>query len=236
MRNFKDLIINLHQRINRQLNSGYLEQIYQVSYLDIARRTSWLDDVPMSSPKGGTASFSLLYILLTILRDEKLDTILELGVGQSTKLFSQYVKNYKKKLTSIDDDEFWLNMTIEKGDYIEPVYAKLSPRVVNDIQIDWYDCDRPSLVADLVLIDGPKAFSKSIKYNRLGVLSWLPDILNDEFIIVVDDVNREGEDFLVKKIIEKCKYKDIVVKSRKIVGRNSQFIIATEKYFKYLYL
>jgi len=236
MRNFRSLIINLLQKYNRRINSAYLEHVYQINYLDLARRTDWLIDVPMSSPSGGTASFSLLYVLLTVLRDKELNTIMELGAGQSTGLLVQYAENHKKSLVSVDDDEYWLQLVAKKSQYVTPVYAKLTPTVINNLSIDWYACKPPSFKIDLLLIDGPMAYKRKIKYNRLGVLKWLPEILNDEFIIIVDDVNRAGENALVNEIIKKFDQHHVLVKTRKIVGGNSQTIFATEKYFKYLYL
>jgi len=236
MSSFRNLLINLHQKYNRRLNSGYLEHVYQASYLDMARRTDWLKNIPLSSPNGGTASFSLLYILLSILRGEEINRIMELGVGKSTVLLTQYAEYFKKELSLIDDDEYWLQQVSKKSSYVLPVHAKLSPIIVENKRISWYKCLPPLSNVNLLIIDGPMAYANRIKYNRIGALNWIPEILGDEFIILVDDSNRAGERLLVKQILKKLDQNDLAVKRREIIGGNSQTIIATKKYQKYLYL
>lgn len=236
MNSFKNFLINIHQKYNRRLNSGYLEQVYQLNYFDLARRTEWLERTPVSSPSGGTASFSLLYILLSILRDEEVNRIMELGVGQSTALSTQYAEHFEKDLSLIDDDEYWLRKVSKKSSNVLPVYAKLAKITVENKLIDWYDCTPPNTNIELLIIDGPMACMSRIKYNRIGVMNWIPKILGEEFIIIVDDTNRAGERLLVKRILEKLDSQGIAVNKRDIVGGNSQTIIATQKYKKYLYL
>jgi len=236
MSSIRYFLISLYQKYNRRLNSGYLEQIYQASYLDLAKRTDWLKDIPLSSPSGGTASFSLLYVLLSILRGKEVNKIMELGAGQSTVLLTQYVEHHEKYLVSIDDDEYWLQQVAVKSFYVMPIYAKLSRITVLNKCIDWYECSLPTSNVELLIIDGPIAYASDIKYNRIGVLDWIPEVLDDEFIILVDDSNRAGERFLVKQIINKLDENGLVFKRRDIVGGNSQTILATQKYQAFLYL
>jgi hypothetical protein len=236
MGDFRHFLLSLYQKYNRRLNIGYLENFYQVSYLDLARRTDWLQETPLASPNGGTASFSLLYILLTILRDEEINNIMELGAGKSSILSTQYAEQFMKEFSSIDDDEYWLQQVVKKSSYVLPVYAKLSPMTINNKKIDWYECDTPSTNVDLLIIDGPMAYTNKIKYNRLGILNWIPEVLGNEFIIIVDDSSRTGERLLIKQILKKLGERGISAQTRDIIGANSQTIITTQKYQKYLYL
>ena len=225
------------QRINPKLNAAYLEQIYQGNYFELARTTDWMKSTPISSPSGGTASFSLLYVLLAILRDGKFDSIMEIGVGQSTKILLQYQSLHGNNLYLLDDDEFWLSITargVREG--VIANYRKLVEHQVCDKKIQWYDSPEPDRKFQLILIDGPKAYKRAIRYNRLGVLSWIPGVLDDDFIIIVDDSNRVGEALLVREMLIKLDQYNIPVKTRNILGANSQTIIASEKYQKFLYL
>ena len=45
---------------------------------------------------------------------------------------------------------------------------------------------------DLMMIDGPYGY-RSPDYSRVDILSILPDCLNDEFVILMDDCDRKGE-------------------------------------------
>lgn len=231
----------LVQTINRRLNSAYLEGLYQTSYLDMARRAEWLTRIPMASPNGGTASFSLLYVLLSILQNRVVSHLMELGVGQSTILCAQYARTFQRELTLIDDNLEWLqfvqnNAAISHEDGIFAIYAKLKKISAVEKVIDWYDCEQPTKKFDFLLIDGPPAYLRRIQYNRLGIMNWLPGIMSEEFIIVIDDSNRKGEQLLVNSIMHIFQRKGIEVGKREIVGANSQTVIATPKFREHLYL
>lgn len=232
----KRSLIHIIQRLNRRFNTAYVEEVYQNSYIESARRIEWIKDIPLASPNGGTASFSLLYIILAILRERTVSNILELGVGQSTRLLIQYAKKFHKQLMLIDNDKTWLDRATEGYQELNKVSAELVPMIVDGRKVNWYSCDRPQSKYDFLLIDGPIAYKRSIKYNRLGILNWIPHILQDEFIIVVDDTNRGGEYLLAKRIMDKCREQSIQANTRMVNGGNSQTIIATEKYNKFLYL
>jgi hypothetical protein len=190
----------------------------------------------MASPSGGTASFSLLYIILSILRDHQASRLMELGVGQSTSLLVQYISKVGGELVLIDDDQHWLDQVAGQHANVNAIHATLVPSVVGDKTIAWYDCGPPDSRFDFLLIDGPKAHTRGWRYNRFGILNWLPQVLEDEFVMLIDDTNRIGEFQLALSIASKLDQCGIQVGTRDIVGGNSQIILATRKYAKYLYL
>jgi hypothetical protein len=202
----------------------------------MARHTDWVKEIPISSPSGGTASFSLLYILMSILSGKAVSKLLEIGVGKSTRLLVQYARSFDKELTLLDDDEFWLHEVATESDIVTVVHAKLVRTDVQNKIIQWYDCKLPPNRFDFLLIDGPMAYASFNRYNRLGILKWMPDIMEQEFIIIVDDSNRIGESLLVKYLMNIFEAEGISVRKRDIVGGNSQTIIATPRFSKYLYL
>lgn len=236
LNNFRRFITNQLQRFHRRLNPAYLEQIYQSSYFNSIANTDWIDDTPIASPNGGTASFSLLYIILSILKDQKTTSLLELGAGKSSSLLLQYAKHFNTSLTIIDDDDFWLKTVTAGFSDVNSVHAPLTTCTSNSKSIQWYNCKAPTKPVDFILVDGPMAYKKDIRYNRLGILNWLPDILEKEFIIVIDDTNRVGEYELVRSIYTKLTNLGIKIGQRHIIGGNSQTILATDEYRKFLYL
>lgn len=229
-------LIELSQTFNRRFNSAYRENIYQMSYLDLARRTEWLDYVPMASPDGGTASFSLLYILLSILRDSPVSHLLEFGVGQTSRLLIQYAQRFQKSLTLIEHDEYWLRDVVRCEQSVTALHARLRQTIVAGKSIRWYDCERPSETFDFVLVDGPMAHSTTNRYNRLGVMNWLPQLLQDEFILIVDDSSRAGESLLVELAVSSFRSRGVAVLRKEFMGATSQTIIVTPGLRKYLFL
>lgn len=219
------------QRMARRLDPLGQELLYQASYLDLARRTPWIDETPLSSPGGGTASFSQLYLLLRILTGPaRISRVLELGVGVSTHLIAQWVRAHDGTSVHVDDDCEWLEATVPDHDRITRIHAKLSATVVGERTIEWYDAPQPSRTFDLVLVDGPQAWTAGTRYNRLGVLQWLPDILAEEFIVLVDDASRPGERELVDEIEKRLAATGRSVARRPVLGGNSQELVMTDRF------
>lgn len=218
------------QTFGRRFDPVGHELIYQASYLDLARRTPWLQDVPLASPGGGTASFSQLYLLLRILTEAQgIQRVLELGAGISTSLIAQWVAS-REGVSSVhvDDDEQWLAMTVPENPRITPVFAPLKAMSVGGHDIQWYDASAPAGPFDLVLVDGPQAWNAENRYHRLGVLTWLPEHLSDEFIVLVDDASRPGEHLLVGELEQAVASRDAPVHRRHVVGANSQTLLVTD--------
>jgi len=79
---------------------------------------------------------------------------------------------------------------------------------------------------DLLIIDGPPAFSSNTIFSRLGALELVQHLNPSQFIIVVDDAEREGELLLAKKIIANLKKRGIEHTWTEVVARKRQLIIA----------
>ncbi|UUY02898.1 hypothetical protein LRS13_19760 [Svornostia abyssi] len=201
-----------------------------MNYLELAKRTDWLTAPPLSSPGGGTASFSQLYLLLSILREGEFSRVLELGVGKSTSLIQQWAAAHEAETVHVDDDAEWLALTVKDQPGATAIHAPLRPTSVAGHKIDWYGADRPPGGFDLVLVDGPQAWTGDLKFNRLGALEWVPDVLAPEFIVLIDDASRPGERELATLAEAKLRNAGLEVQPRDVVGSNSQALLVTPKY------
>jgi predicted O-methyltransferase YrrM len=228
--------LHLIQYLNRHIGTAYRESIYQGSYLDLARRIDWLDTIPLASPSGGTANFSFLYTLLSILSDQGPSSILEIGAGQSTILLAQYARRWGRALTVVDHEKYWLQTVTEFPAGCSFIHAPLTPMSVKNRTILWYDCDAPASTFDLLLIDGPPASTRALRYHRLGILRWLPKILQSEFLIIADDASRPGERVLVRHIDAVLRQHGIAFQTRDIWGASTQTLFVTDTFRRYLYL
>ena len=229
-RSVRQAVIRHRQRLARRLDPFVLEQLYQTNYLEVAGRTPWLHDPPLSSPGGGTASFSQLYVLLILLRDGGFHRVLELGVGKSTELLQQWAGSHDAETSHVDDNAGWLEATVKDRPGSTRIHAPLAKRAVLGHDIEWYGTERPPGKFDLVLVDGPQAWHGEARYNRLGVLNWLPDILAEDFVLVVDDASRRGEQALVRAAEQRLRASRSGVMSREVIGSNSQVLLATPRY------
>lgn len=227
--------INLIQRASRRLDSRYLELFYQASYFELARNTTWVAELPMASPSGGTASFSQLYVLLSILRDSTPQSVLEIGAGRSTKLITQYAAAAGTRSLHVDQDADWLARSLTENEHSTSLHAPLRPTSVGSRTVQWYD-ELPTGRFDFVLVDGPEAWDSERAYDRTGFLTWVPEVLDNEFVIVIDDTSRKGERALVEGLERALADRNVPPSRREIVGANSQTILATQRFASALYL
>ncbi len=214
------------QKFARRFDPLGMEAIHQGNYFRLADETDWLTHTPLASARGGTANYSLLYATLSVLRDDRTERVLELGAGATSNLVGQWSAAGRGESVHIDDDESWLGRSVRTTDDSTAIHAPLVKTVGAGRTIDWYDTAAPSGAFDFLLIDGPQAWSKDTRFNRLGVLEWLPGILDDEFVIVIDDAEREGEDLLGTEILRTLRAGGIDGGSARIGGADSQIVIA----------
>lgn len=231
----QEAVVGRIQRTARRLDPFALEQLYQTNYLELCRRADWVTSPPLSSPGGGTASYSQLYALLSVLNaDTELDATLELGVGASTQLITQWAAARGKRSVHVDDDDAWLKTSLRTADP-ERSTGVLAPLVRTRVagrDISWYDL--PDDFSDqrfgLVLIDGPQAWNRATRYDRIGAASRVADLLADEFVIVIDDASRPGERLLTQLLSSELENRGVSFTTRLIIAGNSQTLLVTPGY------
>ena len=119
-------------------------------------------------PGRWAAGYPLLYILYRIYNDIKPSNILELGLGESTKLLYQYYKaNPTCTIKIIEQDREWLdffcNEFYDISGYTSLIEIKKT--IISDFEVNEYD----NLIShidgkqyDFICVDGPKG-SQGIK-------------------------------------------------------------------------
>lgn len=171
----------------------------------------WLKDKSFS-PGRWAVGYPFLYILYRICNEFRPSSILELGLGQSSKMTNQYSLNAKKQHIIVEHDESWIehckktivfpeNVKIKKMT-LDTVKVKNHPVVVyKDFGKEFSECK-----FDLILVDAPFG---SEYISRIDILSIIPQSLNKSFIIMVDDCERLGERRTIKELEKKLKSSNI---------------------------
>lgn len=197
-------LIDLQEKkILRASNENVWAHVFHDAVID----SEWLKN-RCFYPGRWAAGYPFLYALYRCLNDFQPESILEMGLGQTTRVIGQYAaynKNCKHLVT--EHDQEWID-TFQKG-------FKLS-NSTEIIKLDitkksYYDTEPCTVYVgfkevmsrkkfDLISIDAPFGGDK-LEYSRMDILSIMPDCLNDDFVILLDDYNRQGE----KKMIEKLK-------------------------------
>ena len=87
----------------------------------------------------------------------------------------------------------------------------------------------------MIIIDGPQGFIdyppfKCSNYSRTNIWDLIPKNLADEFIIIIDDYDRIGEQNTIKHVEELLNKENIRFDKFITKGLKTQCIILTEKY------
>ncbi len=182
------------------------EAVWAHIWHDSIKNTEWLQNVAFS-PGRWAVGYQCLYVLYRVLEEVHPDKILEMGLGQSTRLLGSYAARYPEvNHDVVEHDGEWIsfflkdapdlkNTNIEKLDLITDRFED-DERVIMYKDFKARFSDRKY---DLICVDSPFG-GKAKKYARIDILKILPDCLEDSFVILVDDYNRAGEKEMVKKL------------------------------------
>jgi predicted O-methyltransferase YrrM len=131
--------------------------------------------------------------------------VVEFGTGISTVYLSAAVAQNGGQVISFDHDAQWQSRVAEwlpdqARSAVSLTCAPLRPMPKNDQETsEWYDTIVVSAALgafgsiDLVLFDGPPACQESRSLARRPGLSFVRPYLNSSATIVLDDINRKGE-------------------------------------------
>lgn len=223
---------------NRERQKLIFKQTQEITwgqvYSDSIRGISYLEDLSINIGRWA-GNYSFFYVLNRVLMDYKPASILEFGLGESSKFISAYLDNLllNSRHLIIEHDENWASSFRQRFNLSERSHVKLFPlqqTVVNGYESFCYKNFNESIKDkfDLYVIDGPFG---SERFSRFDIVSkaktFEPD---DEFIILMDDFDRIGEKDTIEKILEELRSKNITFYSKCYEGSKAQMLIATKKY------
>ena len=161
--------------------------------------SSWLLNKTFS-PGRWAMGYLELYILYRVLDEFKPLSILELGLGQSTRMITQYVMTNSHIIHYVvEHDLQWIdfykhNNALPHNTQIVHLDRTLSSyKDKNGIRtFEGFSETFKNQSFDLIIVDAPLG-SDMKDYSRIDVLSILPKCLNHSFVIMLDDAERSGE-------------------------------------------
>ena len=150
---------------------------------------SWLPE-PLYTV-GGAASHGLIYVLTRALIEHQFQRVLELGVGETTKVLSAYSRERQARILSLEDNEAWASELRERcGSALHRIeHAPLTPAPGG---ASWYDprvweAKVPTGGFDLILVDGPIGTQQ---LSRVGIVDFFSTIAAPEWLVIWDDLDR----------------------------------------------
>lgn len=167
----------------------YRQSEYFAQLLSLIKFTA-----PLPPTRSWAASPDLLLTLIDLVRKNRPKLIVELGSGISTLVMAKAAVA-RVKIVSIDHSEEFAQKTREMLNEhgVKNVEIRVAPLKSHESGTQWYDLTllRNLKNIDLLVIDGPPG-SKNLK-ARQPALKEFETKLSPKAVIVIDDVNREGE-------------------------------------------
>jgi predicted O-methyltransferase YrrM len=192
----------LHQKVNtriaREIAASTKElkaELWQ-SYRQTEAMQQLLSLLKFSAPVPPTRSWAaspdLLLTLAQLVRTHNPKLVVELGSGVSTLVVA---KAGAKKVISIDNSAEFANKTREilREHKVRGVEIRVAVLKAHIAGVDWYDTAviKDLKRIDLLIVDGPPG-SKNPEARMPARAEFIAK-LSPKAIIVIDDVNREGE-------------------------------------------
>ena len=176
-----------------------------------------------------------MYVLYRVLNEMRPKHILELGLGQTTRMIGQYATFYEEcSHHVVEHDEKWIDFFKRDfflGGRTEVVNLALKNKTYcEDDMVLGYDNFKETFLNkkfDLISIDGPFGFNAKV-YSRIDILELLPDCLQPSFVILIDDYDRKGEQNTVAQIKQKLNDYAIPFFFGEYAGKKNSCVIVSE--------
>lgn len=183
------------------------------------------------SPGGSAIDYSFFYTLYRVLTAIKPNSILEFGLGQSSKMVHQYASFYSKEAVTVEHDPTWVNFFIQSkgGDYtVKTQLLELTEELYKEKTVLTYkNCYQTfkNEKFDLIIVDGPFGFGEDTVYSRPQIIELSKHCLKENFIIIIDDYDRQGEKNTVNEVLKNFKTAGIDVVTREYGSIKKHFLI-----------
>jgi len=215
-----------------------VSQLAELEYANIFHETiknhRWLEECSIS-PGKWAGNYSFFYILSRLLLDYKPKSILELGLGESSKFISSYIKHAGEGYSHliVEHNSDWVNFfssrySLDKNSNLLVLELE-NKKIKGNEYLGYKDIENKLIdTFDLYIIDGPFG---SDNYSRYDIC-LLSQKLNpgDEFVIILDDYHRQAEQETGKELISLLKQRNINIHTGTYSGNKSQLVVATDKY------
>lgn len=190
---------------SEQYNVYLGEEILNRTTLDIVlRECEWVKNCGFV-PGGMAVNSKYLYILFKILESRKFKSILDIGMGQTSKLIGEYACAFSDvEHIIVEADEEWKEFFVASNDVEKSqiIMCDYEIEKINDISVRRYKDFREKLLGkkfDVISIDAPLGADMTL-YSRIDILELLPECLKESWIIMMDDTGRSGERNTIEKV------------------------------------
>jgi hypothetical protein len=195
------LIQNARRIIAKTIGKPWDTYALQLLNVERADALPWTS----SAPRPG-----LVCCLINDIRINRRRTIIEFGSGASSLVVASALDPRTQRLISFEHDEGWANHVSEQldrldlADRCQVVHAPLKSCDLSIESSPWYDIDVvrncvESLEVDVVICDGPPAYSRDTRMARYPAMPALQSMLANRYSVYLDDIDRSSERKIAKR-------------------------------------
>lgn len=196
--------------------------------------SSWLKDKTFS-PGRWAVGYPYLYAMYRVLNEIRPNHILELGLGQSTRMITQYAAAFEKsKHIVVEHDPSWIEfmsreLQLSRQTHLVQMELEMTKfeNVENVRVYKGFGEKFGNQKFDFISIDAPLG-GDMYEFARIDVLRLLPDCLMPDFVIMIDDTERSGEQHTIVKMEEVLQRNGIPYKKGRYVGKKDCMLICSE--------
>jgi hypothetical protein len=230
-------LIKENKARQKQIITQNEELLWASIFHDSIRGKKGIENLPLNIGRWA-GNYSFFYVLNRIMNDYQPKKIIEFGLGESSKFVSTYLDYHllDSEHLIIEQDNNWkiifenkFKLSARSSIQVLPLFKK------NHKGFDYNGYENIENVVnskfDLYIIDGPFG---SPNYSRFDIVTLAEKLRSgDEFIIIIDDFDRNGEQETARELFSLFERKNLKIYSQVYKGEKSVKVLGTEKY-KYI--
>ena len=222
-----------------KLRSLSMEQLWSNVFHDTVSAYDWFKVKSLSLGRSAIG-YNFAYVMSRILQSMHPKNILELGLGQSSKILNSYFQYYKKEgmvYDIVEHDHSWADFFREEVS-MEDVglhFNEISMcQEYNDQFYRYEDLDEvlEGKRYHFISIDAPFGY-KGNYIGRTDLIKYIPNILEDDWVIMLDDYERIQEKNAML-LLERQLKKEYVTYHKGIYNGQKDVCILTSENWKFL--
>ena len=212
------------------------EAVWAQIFNNTISESLWLKDKTFS-PGRWAVGYPYLYVMYRVLNETRPKRILELGLGQSTRMIAQYAAAFQDvEHIVVEHDPEWVEFFC--NDFPLPKNTKVV--MLEREMVPYKDADAVRVFKgfketfqgqkfDFISVDAPLG-SDMPQYSRIDVLNLVPDGLTPNFVIMVDDCDRSGEINTVQEIRKKLSNSGIAQRMGRYSGAKTCSLVCPDHF------
>lgn len=205
--------------VQPRLEALHAEQVYQGIF---AQQCAQRGITEVFYPVGAAASYSLMYLLTRVLSELPVRRIVELGSGETTVLIDR-LRGGEGSHVAYDQAEFWVKKVAERAPRCDVRFAPVADKTFEGVSYSGYQGLQTGEF-DLLLVDGPNGTDHVSRYDCVPLVAANPA---QEFIVIVDDAGRPGEQETVQALARLLSARGVDYKLNHLAGRTTQAVFTT---------